>query len=167
MRARTIAALLAALVCLTALIGLPAVARADAIEEAVTTLLKLHTKPLVRVEFSLKRVDGQGGTEMKLQGVVIGEEGLVLVSGATGDVWQPSATSAAMHDIATGSGPLPPNERLDIGLSLSWLRRDARPGHGLFSCPADRPAGSGHSQTYHRAGAGQSPRRRILNAIRA
>jgi hypothetical protein len=55
---------------------------ADEVQDAVTKLLAERTGSLVIVEFDLKRADGTGGQEVKLQGTVVGKEGLVLVSGA-------------------------------------------------------------------------------------
>ncbi|MHC4861208.1 MAG: PDZ domain-containing protein [Planctomycetota bacterium] len=51
-------------------------------QDAVTKLLAGRTDSLVIVEFDLKKADGTGGQEVKLQGTLVGKDGLVLVSGA-------------------------------------------------------------------------------------
>ena len=57
-------------------------ARADEVFDAVKLLLEKRAGSQVIVEFDLKRADGTGGTEVKLQGTIIGADGLVLVTGA-------------------------------------------------------------------------------------
>ena len=71
----TLAALFAALV-------LGAAAQADEVSDAVKFLLEKRSQSQVLVEFDLKRADGVGGTEVKLQGTILGADGLVLVTGS-------------------------------------------------------------------------------------
>jgi S1-C subfamily serine protease len=70
------------LAALAVLLAVPATAGADPVEEAIKNLLATKTDSLVLVEFDLKNADGTGGREVKLQGTVVGADGLVLVSGA-------------------------------------------------------------------------------------
>ena len=65
----------------TALLALP-VANADEVQDAIAKLLKDDAGSLVIVEFDLQRIDGRGGQDVKLQGTVVGKDGLVLVSSA-------------------------------------------------------------------------------------
>lgn len=67
---------------LMAALLLPSAALGDEVQDTVTKLMEGGAKSLVVVEFDLKRTDGQGGREMKLQGSVVGADGLVLVTGA-------------------------------------------------------------------------------------
>ncbi len=57
-------------------------ARADEIQDAVTNVTETKAHPFVIVEFDLKQADGRGGREVKLQGTIVSEDGLVLVSGS-------------------------------------------------------------------------------------
>jgi len=71
----TLAALFAALI-------LGAAAQADEVSDAVKSLLEKRSGSQVLVEFDVKRADGAGGTEVKLQGTILGADGLVLVTGS-------------------------------------------------------------------------------------
>ena len=57
-------------------------ARADEVQGAVTQLLEQDAGSVVLVEFDLQRIDGRGGREVSLQGLVVGEDGLILVTDA-------------------------------------------------------------------------------------
>jgi len=72
-----------AIVFLIALAAIGAgTARADEVKDAVTKLLATGGETQVLVEFDLQRIDGRGGQEVKLQGTLVGKDGLVLVTGA-------------------------------------------------------------------------------------
>jgi len=61
------------------LVGLP-LAGADEVQDAVTKLLGEDSGSLVLVEFDLERIDGRGGREVQLQGLLVGDGSHVLTT---------------------------------------------------------------------------------------
>lgn len=136
MKSKTIA-----LAALIAVLTVCSTAQADEVGDAVKLLLEKGAGSQVMVEFDLKRADGNGGTEVKVQGTIIGADGLVLVTGAE-QVDPP--LGGAVQKPATFKVRFPGDEKVDakfVGkdddLDIALIRLDLT---GEGEVPEFRPA---------------------------